>query len=83
MLCLTLTLSGIRLYTASQILSCTVWADGMVIVQQGGKTLGVLPDGTETLADAYADRFFRLGKTGADLLIFTDPAGETERQIFW
>ncbi len=82
LLCLTLTLSGLRLYTASQMLSCTVWADGMVIVQQGGKTLGLLPGGTETLADAYTDRFFALGKTGADLLVFTDPGGETRGQIF-
>ncbi|MGM9638021.1 MAG: ComEC/Rec2 family competence protein, partial [Butyricicoccaceae bacterium] len=82
LLCLTLTLSGMRLYAASQILTCTVWADGMVIVQQGGKMLGVLPDGTETLADAYTDRFFELGKSGADLLIFTDSAGETQGKTF-
>jgi|GEM_PF-1809451 len=76
-LLVTVVVAGASVWQNSQVLTCTVHGDGMVVLQQGGAVCVLAPGGqVEDLPASFEQRLYDLGDLRADALVFGSTVGQ-------
>ncbi|MBQ9925011.1 MAG: ComEC/Rec2 family competence protein [Clostridia bacterium] len=83
MLALTIGIVGLTAWQRTQNLVCTVYGDGMVILEQGRDACILLPGGeAAAYAEDYESRLYEMGDLKADALVFNGTVGQAAAQAF-